>query len=346
MSAFPIIDLGNYVLMVIFDLCGIDSLRNLRLVCRLFRELISRNYIKRHIANNTVEINDGVFKYFMFNGETFCKSAEGIVYFQRHRASVLIDDTDYTMPSILTQIMRFDYKFYTDNNERDLIYKLHKDGENETIEILGAINRNNGPALIKKHCILWYVNGLRHREKEPAVIEMNDDKKITTESWYLRGMKHREDGPASIYYLRKERFWSWEGKIHRNGGPAVEIQNERHWYHHGNIYKTGGIQVLKNGDNEWLLIGTLELIERRVEKCYSLFKKENHKIICGPMYVKQNFNIWLLKGTMYPLYPGRRTIENGEFIRYPVYTEDGLEYVTVKNNSIGDDGECAIHFKL
>ena len=46
---------------------------------------------------------------------------------------------------------------------------------------------------------IWYINGLKHREKEPALIEYRNGKKVK-EEWYIKDNLHRKNGPAYITY--------------------------------------------------------------------------------------------------------------------------------------------------
>jgi hypothetical protein len=40
----------------------------------------------------------------------------------------------------------------------------------------------------------WWVNGVRHREDGPAVVEDHE-----MQQWWVQGLLHREDGPAVEY---------------------------------------------------------------------------------------------------------------------------------------------------
>ena len=62
---------------------------------------------------------------------------------------------------------------------------------------------------------LWYQNGLKHRDNNPAVIRVNG-----IQVWYQYGKTHRTDGPALIYADGSTEWWI-EGMRHRIDGPAV-----------------------------------------------------------------------------------------------------------------------------
>ena len=71
----------------------------------------------------------------------------------------------------------------------------------------------------------WWVNGARHREDGPAVL--NADGSC---SWYLNGNLHREDGPA-VEATSGATAWYQAGELHREDGPAVEgADGTREWY--------------------------------------------------------------------------------------------------------------------
>lgn len=49
--------------------------------------------------------------------------------------------------------------------------------------------------------------------------------------WYKNGLYHREDGPA--YEFQGLKTWWFEGQRHRIDGPAVDYFNFKEWYYHG-----------------------------------------------------------------------------------------------------------------
>jgi hypothetical protein len=60
----------------------------------------------------------------------------------------------------------------------------------------------------------WWVNGKRHREDGPAIINSHN-----YQEWWVNGKRHRLDGPAYINNGRQD--WYLNGKRHRTDGPAV-----------------------------------------------------------------------------------------------------------------------------
>ena len=53
-----------------------------------------------------------------------------------------------------------------------------------------------------------------------------------SQSWYLNGKRHREDGPAIIDGGRQE-WWYINGKLHREDGPAIIDVDKQEWYLNG-----------------------------------------------------------------------------------------------------------------
>ena len=64
---------------------------------------------------------------------------------------------------------------------------------------------------------VWWLNGERHRENGPAVIESNGYK-----AWWLNGKLQREDLPASIFAdVTKE--WNLYGKTYHADNSKQNI---------------------------------------------------------------------------------------------------------------------------
>ena len=78
----------------------------------------------------------------------------------------------------------------------------------------------------------WYNDkGQYHREKGPAIIYQNGDKK-----WYLNGKRHRKDGPA-VELKNGYKSWHINGERHREDGPAIEYSGKlKAWYLNGKKY--------------------------------------------------------------------------------------------------------------
>jgi hypothetical protein len=67
---------------------------------------------------------------------------------------------------------------------------------------------------------------------------VNNEPKIITDRsgnkfWYFNGLLHREDGPAIEGY-EGSKAWYLNGKLHRTDGPAVEwAKGAKDWYIYG-----------------------------------------------------------------------------------------------------------------
>ena len=78
--------------------------------------------------------------------------------------------------------------------------------------------------------IIWFLNGVPHREDGHA-IEYPDG----TKAWAFEGKYHREDGPA-IEFAGDINFWYRHGELHREDGPALESDEVIAWYLNGIEY--------------------------------------------------------------------------------------------------------------
>ena len=73
--------------------------------------------------------------------------------------------------------------------------------------------------------VIWYLASKGpsyfHREDGPALIYPDG-----TEYWFFNGRIHREGGPAIINLNHKRRHWFKDGRRHRVDGPAIEYDND------------------------------------------------------------------------------------------------------------------------
>ena len=61
-----------------------------------------------------------------------------------------------------------------------------------------------------------------------------------TRKWYLNGRLHREGGPA-IEYANGTRGWYLNGKLHREDGPAKEyVDGTKCYYLNGKLHREDG----------------------------------------------------------------------------------------------------------
>jgi len=98
---------------------------------------------------------------------------------------------------------------------------------------------------------LWYQNGLKHRDNNPAVIRVNG-----IQVWYQYGKTHRTDGPALIYADGSTEWWI-EGMRHRIDGPAIiNMHGRQVWYKNGKKHRDDGPAIIEsNGDQFWFKNG-------------------------------------------------------------------------------------------
>jgi len=99
----------------------------------------------------------------------------------------------------------------------------------------------------------WYLNGKRHRENGPALIDKHDN-----QEWYINDKLHREDGPAVIYADGGQE-WYINDKLHRKNGPAVIKKNGyKAWYINNKLHRENEPAIIyANGDPppKWYING-------------------------------------------------------------------------------------------
>ena len=74
--------------------------------------------------------------------------------------------------------------------------------------------------------------------------------------WYFNGKLHREDGPA-IEDANGDKFWYLNGELHREDGPAIEWANgDKSWWLNDVLHREDGPAVVyADGSKEWYLNG-------------------------------------------------------------------------------------------
>ena len=83
-------------------------------------------------------------------------------------------------------------------------------------------------------------------------------------AWYFNGKRHREHGPA-IEYASGYKAWYLNGERHRKDGPAIEYESgHKPWYINGVLHREDGPAIEgDDGFKEWWLNGvevTAEII--------------------------------------------------------------------------------------
>lgn len=150
--------------------------------------------------------------------------------------------------------------------------KLHRDLEPACIEY--DVSPNN-----KITAEVWYQNGIVGRpsdlseaEREPDIVEYNDNGCIYCTYWYKNGKIHRdEDLPAAIERFRycdivSSHYWYKDGKMHRDSGPAFIVYN-RDIFTKTERYYNNGILV-----NEIITDLSKQLSGKRIEQLAQFIK--------------------------------------------------------------------------
>jgi hypothetical protein len=98
-----------------------------------------------------------------------------------------------------------------------------------------------------------------------------------TREWRLNGKLHREGGPA-IEFSDGMREWWLKGTRHREDGPAVEYgDGGRTWWVDNNLHREDGPAVeLADGRREWWLDGHQFT---KVEHAAAVLRRERHRAL-------------------------------------------------------------------
>jgi len=131
-------------------------------------------------------------------------------------------------------------------------------------------HREDGPAIIwASGTKAWYINGQLHREDGPARIWASGNKE-----WWLNSTRQpdyfgkkpiRENLDEEPYYIEYEehdpeidrygnkRWYTDDGKLHREDGPAVEwADGGKDWYINGQLHREDGpAEIWEDGSKFW-----------------------------------------------------------------------------------------------
>lgn len=130
------------------------------------------------------------------------------------------------------------------------------------------------PEVLKVHGVFslepgWYKTGkIKYQPTETDTVVKIDKGEAM---WYRNGKLHREGGPA-IEESSGFRAWYLNDKRHREDGPAVEFRDgTRYWCRNDKVHREDGPAVEEsNGTREWFLDGnrlditTLEELQAEV----------------------------------------------------------------------------------
>ncbi len=112
-----------------------------------------------------------------------------------------------------------------------------------------------GRGHMREDYMLWYKDGLLHRNDRPAI--------VGTESytWYYRGVKHRRDGPA--FMSPRWFIWIRHGVQHRDDGPSDMFDKlSIDWCDNGTTHRDIMPAIIhENGSMKWYRDGLM--IDRR-----------------------------------------------------------------------------------
>jgi hypothetical protein len=95
--------------------------------------------------------------------------------------------------------------------------------------------------------------------------------------WYFNGILHREDGPA-VEYANGYKAWYLNNKCHRKDGPAIEFANgDKSWYLNGFLHREDGPAIeYANGYKAWWFDGK-RVTEEEVMKSHETIEIEGKK---------------------------------------------------------------------
>ncbi|MFL9610951.1 hypothetical protein ACKF11_12770 [Methylobacillus sp. Pita2] len=140
----------------------------------------------------------------------------------------------------------------------------------------GLMHRDNGPAVelvttggdIRKS---WYRNGLRHRTDGPAHQVTREDG-VEFEMYYQNDVLHRTDGPAMTIMDAAGNTISAEyrvqGLLHREGGPAYQSGELMEFRQEGELHNLEGPALIQPGKTPLYYLQGLEVTAAEQRKAY------------------------------------------------------------------------------
>ena len=138
-------------------------------------------------------------------------------------------DECYLCKDVLVKIIALSPRMYS------VFLRLCRDGREMVrkagIDAGDALVAQNMDVVIKNDCILWYKNGLLHRDFRPAVTTYNQNGSVHDLKYYRYGMRHRDgDLPAVVRFIyingRNMPFsicYYKHHKLHRRGKKPVDL---------------------------------------------------------------------------------------------------------------------------
>lgn len=103
----------------------------------------------------------------------------------------------------------------------------------------GLKHRETGPAMILKcGSKIWYRNNLIHRDHDSLPAEMRRDTMVPYNAYYQDGKLHRENGPAIIFSgSSPSKEWFKNNIRHREDGPAIITKDKKLYFLRGQELK-------------------------------------------------------------------------------------------------------------
>lgn len=72
--------------------------------------------------------------------------------------------------------------------------------------------------------------------------------------WRFNGKLHRENGPAFVGYNGESECWLINGLYHRENAPAIKDRDSKYWYLNEKLHREDGPAIEYNdGYKEWWL---------------------------------------------------------------------------------------------
>ncbi len=111
----------------------------------------------------------------------------------------------------------------------------------------GLIHRNDGPAVEHDDIVGYYKHEVPHRVDGPAIKCLN----ARSERWWMNGKLHRIGGGPAVIEGDSYVQWWRDGLLHRRNGPANVCDDVREWYQHGLLHCPNGPALVCDDGLEW-----------------------------------------------------------------------------------------------
>lgn len=155
--------------------------------------------------------------------------------------------------------------------------RIYPNGDEEWYQH-GVLHREDGPAIVEGGHEEWYLNGERRSPDDPSTpfwskdaerrrfvllqnrkqrladlhsrLYPNTVKERSIPKWQLREPRMRIGRGGT------EEWLDAEGRLHREGAPAVSLKGfHESWYRHGTLHRVGGPAIKTDRSTEWIQNG-------------------------------------------------------------------------------------------